>query len=69
MSCLTKDRIPYSKEAEWRLFCDFASLDKSETGKKFDFHVKPRAVIMGKNIDNNPNFRDRVKDFMLIKVE
>lgn len=64
LSCLTKERIPYSKEAEWRLFYDFASLDMSESGKKFDFHVKPRAVIMGKNIDNNPVFRDRVENYV-----
>lgn len=63
LSCLTKERIPYSKEAEWRFFHDFASLDKSESGKKFDFHVKPRAVIMGKNIDNNPGFKDRVQNY------
>lgn len=63
LSCLTKERIPYSKEAEWRFFHDFASLDKSESGKKFDFHVKPRAVIMGKNIDNNSTFRDRVQNY------
>lgn len=63
LSCLTKERIPYSKEAEWRLFYDFSTLDKGESGKKFDFHVKPRAVIMGKNIDNNPTFRDRVQNY------
>lgn len=37
----------------------------SESGKKFDFHVKPRAVIMGKNIDSNPVFRDRVENYVI----
>lgn len=27
-SCLTKERIPYSSEAEWRLFSDFSELEE-----------------------------------------
>lgn len=67
LSCLTKERIPYGKEAEWRFFHDFTALDKGENGKKIDFHVKPQAIIMGKNIDNNPAFRDRVQNYAVTK--
>ena len=48
-SCLTKERIPYSSEAEWRLFSDFSELEEGENGKKFDFLVKPRAIVLRSN--------------------
>lgn len=62
-SCLTKERIPYSSEAEWRLFSDFSELEEGENGKKFDFLVKPRAIVMGRNIERNLDFRDRVREY------
>ena len=61
--CLTKERIPYSSEAEWRLFSDFSELEEGENGKKFDFLVKPRAIVMGRNIERNLDFRDRVREY------
>ena len=62
-SCLTKERIPYSSEAEWRLFSDFSELEEGENGKKFDFLVKPCAIVMGRNIERNLDFRDRVREY------
>ena len=34
-----------------------------ENGKKFDFLVKPRAIVMGRNIERNSDFRDRVREY------
>lgn len=62
-SCLTKERIPYSSEVEWRLFSDFSELEEGENGKKFDFLVKPRAIVKGRNIERNLDFRDRVREY------
>lgn len=63
LSCLTKDKVPYSSEAEWRLFYDSASLKDDEDGQFFDFSIKPKMVIMGKNIDRNINFRKSVEEY------
>lgn len=63
LSCLTKDKVPYSSEAEWRLFYDSASLKDDEDGQFFDFSIKPKIVIMGKNIDRNINFRKSVEEY------
>ena len=63
LSCLTKDKVPYSSEAEWRLFYDNASLKDNEKGQCFDFAIKPKAVIMGRNIDRNIDFRKRVEEY------
>ena len=63
LSCVTKDKIPYSQEAEWRIFKDYDDLTTGEKGKKFDFDVKPIAIIMGKNIDRNPAFKQKVMDY------
>ena len=62
LSCLTKDKVPYSSEAEWRLFYDNASLKDNEKGQCFDFTIKPKAVIMGRNIDRDIDFRKRVEE-------
>ena len=63
VSCLTKEKEPYRKEAEWRLFCDYSSIDEEEKGKKFPFVIKPKAIIMGKNIDKNLSFKARVEKY------
>ena len=34
-----------------------------ENGKKFDFLAKPRAIVMGRNIEWNLDFRDRVREY------
>ena len=60
---MTKERIPYSSEAEWRLFSDFSELEEGENGKKFDF-LKARAIVMGRNIERNLDFRDRVREVL-----
>ena len=63
LSCLTKDKIPYSKEAEWRIFSEYEELPKDAKGKKFDFVVKPKGIIMGKNISINPEFEESVNKY------
>ena len=63
LSCLTKDKVPYGSEAEWRLLYDNASLKDDEKGQCFDFAIKPKAVIMGRNIDRNKDFRKRVEEY------
>lgn len=65
LSCLTKDRIPYSDEAEWRLFFDNASLPDDEKGKAFEFKIKPYAIITGVNIHKNPLFHKKVIDYAI----
>lgn len=51
--------MPYSSEVEWTLFYDNSSL-LDEKGQYFDFVIKPKAVIMGRNRD----FRKRVKEYV-----
>ena len=34
-----------------------------ENGKKFDFLVKPRAIVMGRTIERHLDFRDRVREY------
>ena len=40
-----------------------ASLKDNEKGQCFDFAIKPKAVIMGRNIDRNKDFRKRVEEY------
>ena len=40
-----------------------SELEEGENGKKFDFLVKPRAIVMGRNIERNLDFRDRVREY------
>lgn len=42
-----------------------AFLQMEENGKKFDFLVKPRAIVMGRNIERNLDFRDRVREYSI----
>ena len=63
LSCLTKEKVPYSSEAEWRLFYDNALLEIDKVGQYFDFLIKPKALIMGKNIDRNSAFKKRVEEY------
>ena len=38
-------------------------LKDNEKGQCFDFAIKPKAVIMGRNIDRNIDFRKRVEEY------
>ncbi len=58
-SCLTKNKIPYAQEHEWRLIYDHCSLDNGKEGLLFDF-ILPSKIILGKNIFNNPNFANSI---------
>ena len=46
-----------------RLAKNISELEEGENGKKFDFLVKPRAIVMGRNIERNLDFRDRVREY------
>ena len=63
LSRLTKNKNPYYREAEWRIFSEYEELPDKITGKKFDFFVKPKAIITGKNIARNPKFESRVINY------
>ena len=64
LSCLTKNKVPYSSEAEWRLFYDNALLNDDEKGQCFNFIIKPKVVIMGRNIDRNIDYKKRVEEYV-----
>lgn len=61
ISCLTKDKVPYAQEYEWRLICDHIKLDDSKTGTLFDF-VLPSKIILGNNISNHSNFENAIME-------
>lgn len=63
LSCFTKDKIPYSREAEWRLLCEEECASPTDIGREYDFRVKPSIIIMGDSISNNPGFESRVRKY------
>lgn len=63
LSCFTKDKIPFSKEAEWRLLCEEDDVMPGEKGKEYDFPINPCIVIMGKNISKNPDFEYKLRQY------
>lgn len=54
LSCMTKSKIPYAKESEWRVLCEDMD-DSIKKGKLFDF-AKPGKIYLGKNIFKNDVF-------------
>lgn len=58
LSCLTKNKHPYSKDSEWRVICKNTD-ETIEKGKMFQF-IKPSRIYMGKNISNNLEFEQAV---------
>lgn len=56
LSCMTKDRIPYVSESEWRLICFETNIPIQQEGKKIGF-LKPSKIYLGKNIDRNLQFK------------
>lgn len=62
LSCMTKNRLPYSKDSEWRVLCEQPEdLPLTESGKLFPF-IRPSKIHLGKNIDHNPQFKSAVID-------
>ena len=59
LSCMTKDKVPYSKESEWRLLCLETNIPITQKGKSFDF-IRPSKIYLGKNIDRNPKFKSGI---------
>ena len=56
LSCVTKNKIPYAKESEWRLMSEDGGLLTNDDGKLFDFAI-PKRIILGENIDYNIEFK------------
>lgn len=63
LSCLTKDKHPFYKEAEWRLFSEYEDIPVESAGRKFTLAVKPVCIVLGKNIDKHPVFKRKVIEF------
>lgn len=59
LSCLTKNKVPYAREYEWRLICEYMELNNGKTGTLFDF-ILPSKIILGKNISNIPEFENAI---------
>ena len=66
LSCMTKNRIPFSQEREWRLLCEYQELNDGENGKLYDF-VPPTKIVLGKNISKHPEFMEKVLEYALNK--
>lgn len=58
LSCMTKNKIPYARESEWRTLCENVD-DEIVNGKKFDF-IKPCKIYLGKNCSNNNRFHEEI---------
>ena len=60
LSCMTKERVPYANESEWRVLCE--DIDESiDKGKLFDF-IKPNKIYFGKNINRNEEFKTAIEN-------
>lgn len=59
LSCMTKDRIPYVSESEWRLICFKTDIPIQQEGKKVGF-LKPSKIYLGRNIDRNLQFKSEI---------
>lgn len=58
LSCMTKNKIPYAQESEWRVLCE--DMDETiDNGKLFDF-VKPSKIYLGKKISQNQIFEKNI---------
>ena len=64
LSCMTKNKVPYANESEWRVLCENMD-DSIEKGKLFDF-VKPSKIYLGKNISKNEVFD---KEILVVSKE
>lgn len=60
LSCMTKNKVPYAKESEWRVLCEDMD-DSIDKGKLFGF-VKPCKIYLGKNTTQNKNFEKGVQE-------
>lgn len=64
LSCMTKNVNPYYMEREWRILDETPeSLEKStDKGMLYNF-IKPKRIIMGKNIKENEIFYQKVCEY------
>lgn len=62
LSCLTKNKVPFSKEYEWRFLYEYMELEDGKTGHLFNF-IFPSKIYLGKNIVNNITFEKGIIDF------
>lgn len=65
LSCFTKEKEPYDREAEWRLLYVEDRMDHENDGKEFCFPIIPSLIILGENITNNAHFEARVRKFAM----
>lgn len=61
LSCMTKEKFPYAKEFEWRLFWEYADISEGQNGRSFEF-IRPSKIYLGKNIDRNIKFKEGILD-------
>ena len=61
LSCLTKNKVPYSSESEWRVLCERTTIPETENGKLYDF-IRPSTIYLGKNISDNVWFEEGVRN-------
>ena len=61
LSCLTKNKVPYSNESEWRLLCENITIPDAENGKLYDF-IRPSTIYLGKNISDNLWFEEGIRN-------
>lgn len=60
LSCMTKERVPYAEESEWRVLCE--NIDESiEKGQLYDF-IKPSKIYLGKNINKGNEFKTAIEN-------
>lgn len=59
LSCMTKEKFPYAKESEWRLFWEYADIPEDQNGRSFEF-IRPSKIYLGKNIDRNIKFKEGI---------
>ena len=58
LSCMTKNKVPYARESEWRILCENVE-NEVVNGKKFNF-IKPCKIYLGKNCLKNDIFYDEI---------
>ena len=59
ISCMTKNKIPYSRESEWRILSN--DVDEFIKNGKLDSFIKPSRIFLGKNIFTNLGFKNEIE--------
>ena len=59
LSCLTKNRFPYSQESEWRFISLTPETSMHYENLKHPF-IRPNKIILGENIEKNKQFEYKI---------